>query len=183
NAAAGAGASAGGAAHGARSGRNRRLGRTRHPAHRSACRRARRDRRSGRRAARHGRRSRRRARRRRPLAARPAMTPLQFEAQHAAAWQELGAALAAMARQRGSAPADRARIAALYRVACEHLAIAESRSYPVWLIERLEVLTSRGHQLVYRQTDFGIDKLRRLFGIDFPAAVRAYRLQMLVALL
>ena len=110
------------------------------------------------------------------------MTPLQFEAQHAAAWQELEAALAPTSRKRGSAPADRARIAALYRAACEHLAIAESRSYPVWLIERLEALTSRGHQLIYRQADFGIDKLRRLFLIDFPSAVRAHRLQVLIAL-
>jgi len=110
------------------------------------------------------------------------MTPLQFEAQHAAAWQELEAALAPTSRMRRSAPADPARIAALYRAACEHLAIAESRSYPVWLIERLESLTSRGHQLIYRQADFGIDKLRRLFLIDFPCAVRAHRLQVLIAL-
>jgi uncharacterized membrane protein SpoIIM required for sporulation len=110
------------------------------------------------------------------------MTPLQFESQHAAAWQELEAALAPMSRKRATAPTDRARIAALYRAACEHLAIAESRSYPVWLIERLEALTSRGHQLIYRQADFGIDKLRRLFGVDFPTAVRAHWLQMLIAL-
>jgi len=110
------------------------------------------------------------------------MTPLQFEAQHVAAWQELEAALAPASRKRKSAPADRARVAALYRAACEHLAMAESRSYPVWLIERLEALTSRGHQLIYRQADFGIDKLRRLFAVDFPRAVRAHRLQVLIAL-
>ena len=110
------------------------------------------------------------------------MTPLQFEAQHAAEWNELDAALAPPARKRRSARADRARTAALYRAACEHLAIAESRSYPVWLIERLESLTARGHQLIYRQADFGVDKLRRLFLIDFPSAVRSYRLQVLIAL-
>ena len=97
------------------------------------------------------------------------MTPLQFEAQHAAAWQELDAALApTIAQARDRRRPTGARIAALYRAACEHLAIAESRSYPVWLIERLEALTSRGHQLIYRQADFGIDKLRRLFLVDFP---------------
>jgi uncharacterized membrane protein SpoIIM required for sporulation len=110
------------------------------------------------------------------------MTPLQFEAQHAAAWQELEAALAPAPRKRKTAPADRARIAALYRAACEDLAIAESRSYPVWLIERLEALTSRGHQLIYAQADFGIDKLRRLFLVDFPSAVRAHRVPVLIAL-
>jgi uncharacterized membrane protein SpoIIM required for sporulation len=110
------------------------------------------------------------------------MTPLEFEGRHAAAWQELETALASASRHRSKAAADRARIAALYRAACEHLAIAESRSYPVWLIERLEALTSRGHRLIYAQADFGIDKLRRLFLVDFPTAVRAHRLQVLVAL-
>ena len=110
------------------------------------------------------------------------MTPLQFEAKHGALWQELEAALAATSRKRGVAPADRARIAALYRTACEHLAIAETRSYPVWLIDRLASLTARGHQLIYRQGDFGVDTLRRLFLIDFPSAVRAHRLQVLIAL-
>jgi len=110
------------------------------------------------------------------------MTPLQFEAEHAAAWQELDAALAARTRRKAAAT-DRARIASLYRAACEHLAVAESRAYPVWLIERLESLTARGHQLIYRQTDFGLDKLARLFLVDFPAAVRAHRWHVLVALI
>jgi uncharacterized membrane protein SpoIIM required for sporulation len=110
------------------------------------------------------------------------MTPLQFEAEHAAAWQELDAALAARTRRKAGA-SDRARIASLYRAACEHLAVAESRAYPVWLIERLESLTARGHQLIYRQTDFGLDKLARLFLVDFPAAVRAHRWHVLVALI
>ena len=111
------------------------------------------------------------------------MTPLQFEAEHAAAWQELDAALAARTRRKAGARSDRARIASLYRAACEHLAVAESRAYPVWLIERLESLTARGHQLIYRQTDFGLDKLARLFLVDFPAAVRAHRWHVLVALI
>jgi uncharacterized membrane protein SpoIIM required for sporulation len=110
------------------------------------------------------------------------MTPLQFEAEHAAAWQELDAALAARTGRKAAA-IDRARIASLYRAACEHLAVAESRAYPVWLIERLESLTARGHQLIYRQTDFGLDKLARLFLVDFPAAVRAHRWHVLVALI
>jgi uncharacterized membrane protein SpoIIM required for sporulation len=111
------------------------------------------------------------------------MTPLQFEAQHDAAWRELDAALAAARKAQRGAGVDRARTAALYRMACEHLAIAEARSYPVWLIERLEALTARGHQLIYRQADFGVDKLRRLFLVDFPAAVRAHRLHVLIALI
>ena len=118
------------------------------------------------------------------------MTPLQFEARHVAAWQELESALTPP-RQRGwkgwagrrPPAADRARVAALYRAACEHLAAAEARSYPVWLIARLEALTARAHQLIYRQTDFGFDRLARLFLVDFPAAVRAHRWHVLVAAL
>ncbi len=108
------------------------------------------------------------------------MTPLQFEAEHSAAWQEFESALAGAPQRK--AAVDRAHVAALYRAACEHLAIAESRSYPVWLIDRLAALTARGHQLIYRQADFGFDALRRLFLVDFPAAVRAHRLQVLLAL-
>ena len=36
--------------------------------------------------------------------------------------------------------------------------------------------------MIYRQTDFGLDKLARLFLVDFPAAVRAHRWHVLVAL-
>ena len=117
------------------------------------------------------------------------MTPLHFESTHAAAWQELELALSVAPRARAAgrakaAPAaDPARVAALYRAACEHLAVAEARAYPVWLIARLQSLTARAHQRIYRQSDLGVDKLARLFLVDFPAAVRAHRLHVLVAAL
>ena len=67
------------------------------------------------------------------------MTPLQFEARYGARWDELEAALARLEGDRKSAKAvpardsahDPARVAALYRSACEHLALARSRDYPV----------------------------------------------------
>jgi uncharacterized membrane protein SpoIIM required for sporulation len=122
------------------------------------------------------------------------MTPLQFEASHEAAWRELEAACALSDRKprqraaqdgaaRAGAPVDRARFAELYRATCEHLALAQARAYPVALIERLEGLTARGHQRIYRQGDFGIARLGRLFLVDFPARVRAQRLEVLVALI
>jgi uncharacterized membrane protein SpoIIM required for sporulation len=121
------------------------------------------------------------------------MTPLQFEAAHDAQWRELEAACDAGAKRRrrkrregpadsGAASVDRARFADLYRATCEHLALAQARSYPVALIERLEGLTARGHQRIYRQADFGIGRLGRLFLVDFPAGVRAQRLEVLTAL-
>ena len=117
------------------------------------------------------------------------MTPLQFEAAHATTWQELEAALGPVRRRGGwrrkeqPAPAEPARVAALYRAACEHLAVAEARAYPVWMIARLESLTARAHRLIYRQHDLGFDALGRLFLVEFPAAVRAHRWHALVAAL
>jgi uncharacterized membrane protein SpoIIM required for sporulation len=119
------------------------------------------------------------------------MTPLQFEAAHQAAWRELEAACVTADKRRrrdsgqaaaaGSASIDRARFAELYRATCEHLALAQARSYPVALIERLEELTARGHQRIYRQGDFGIGRLGRLFLVDFPARVRAQWVEVLIA--
>ncbi|MEP7300367.1 MAG: stage II sporulation protein M [Caldimonas sp.] len=119
------------------------------------------------------------------------MTPLRFEEEHEAVWSELEASLGAAGRKKGRRPwgparepatLARDRFARLYRATCEHLAIAQARSYPVGLIDRLEALTARAHQRIYRQTDFGLGRLARLFLIDFPAAVRAHRLHVLIAL-
>jgi hypothetical protein len=64
------------------------------------------------------------------------MTPLQFESGYGATWDELEDAVSrlegtAMVRPRASrAPrkaVDAARVAALYRSTCEHLALARSR--------------------------------------------------------
>jgi uncharacterized membrane protein SpoIIM required for sporulation len=127
------------------------------------------------------------------------MTPLQFETGHAPLWRELEAALDRLengreskraarrrARLSGDTPSpspDPARLAALYRSVCEHLALARSRAYPVHLVARLEGLAARAHQLVYRRSDYGLARLAQLFLLDFPRAVRAHRRYVLVATL
>lgn len=104
------------------------------------------------------------------------MTPLQFEAQHADAWSELERQLSLAEQGRGQAGKwDAARLAALYRAACEHLALAQARSYPIGLTQRLEALAQRAHRLIYRRQDYGLAQLRRLALVDFPQAVRAHR--------
>ena len=122
------------------------------------------------------------------------MTPLQFEADYAPMWDELDAALAHVEAGRkmwsvswrkraapvGEAP-DSARLAKLYRAACEQLALARSRAYPARLTNRLESLTQRAHQLIYRRSDYGAARLARLFLLDFPQAVRAHWRHVLVA--
>ena len=69
----------------------------------------------------------------------------------------------------------------LYRAACEQLALARSRAYPVHLTSRLESLTQRAHQLIYRRTDYGAARFAQLFLLDFPQAVRAHWRYVLVA--
>lgn len=118
------------------------------------------------------------------------MTPLQFETRQRARWDELEQALAALEQghkakktSRAADPAalDPARLAALYRAACEDLALARSRAYPVHLTTRLEDLTHRAHQVIYRRSDYGLARLKRLALVDFPQSVRAHWRYMLVA--
>lgn len=121
------------------------------------------------------------------------MTPLQFEKMHASSWAELETALdrlegkqkvkKAKKGQPPVPPVDGARVAALYRRSCEHLALAQARAYPIHLTHSLETLTQRGHRLIYRQNDLGIARFKRLVLIDFPQSVRAHRWYLLAATL
>ncbi|MEO8248736.1 MAG: stage II sporulation protein M [Burkholderiales bacterium] len=108
------------------------------------------------------------------------MTPLQFEAAYGALWTELEAELKAA---EGRGKFDGARLTGLYRRACEHSALAQSRAYPIHLTERLETLTDRAHRLIYRKNDWGLAALARLLLIDFPEAVRAHRACLIAATL
>ena len=106
------------------------------------------------------------------------MTPLQFEALYQAEWAELEALLDRILGRAGSRSSAReeisgARVATLYRRACEQLALARARSYPAYLVDRLDRLTADGHQVIYRQHEFGAGRLKRMLAIDFPRAVRA----------
>ncbi len=106
------------------------------------------------------------------------MTPFQFEQRWSAQWDELAALLDAVegrtpARQRkarGDIEAE--RLAKLYRRVCEHLAAARARAYPVTLIARLDALSHRAHQVIYRRRDWGWAPLVQLVSRDFPQAVR-----------
>jgi uncharacterized membrane protein SpoIIM required for sporulation len=125
-----------------------------------------------------------------------AITPRKFEHDYAPLWAELERGLAALDAHgrrawRGrarSAPEGlptpgAARTAQLHRQCCEHLALARERAYPVHLVARLEALTSRAHQHIYRRHDYGLAALRELVLRDIPVAVRALRWHVLVAAL
>jgi uncharacterized membrane protein SpoIIM required for sporulation len=104
------------------------------------------------------------------------MTPLAFEALYQAEWQELEEHLDRLLKRTSKRPKEEPRgerVAALYRRACEHLALARARSYPAYLQDRLDRLTADAHQVIYQQREFGASALWRIVARDFPRAVRA----------
>ena len=98
------------------------------------------------------------------------MTALEFQTAHEALWAELEQAIGLPERK-----LDPQRFLALYRTCCEHLALAEARGFPSAITERLSIVTARAHQIVYRQSDFGIARIARVLLNRFPAMVRAHR--------
>lgn len=104
------------------------------------------------------------------------MTPLQFEQLHEADWLELEDCIKQL---KGSRKKRRdlqgARLAQLYRRACEQLAMARERAYPAYQIDRLQKMTSDAHQAIYQQHELGLNRLAKLFTEDFPCAVRAHK--------
>lgn len=107
------------------------------------------------------------------------MTPLHFEELYQSEWQELESLLdRAFDRKTGKVNLTSSirgeRVAALYRRACEHLALARARAYPAYLLDRLDRLTSDAHQVIYQRRELGFGALKRLIVADFPRAVRAH---------
>jgi uncharacterized membrane protein SpoIIM required for sporulation len=114
------------------------------------------------------------------------MTPLRFEQLYQDEWAELEVLLDRVigrqghkASRRFDVPGD--RVAALYRRACEHLALARARAYPPYILDRLERLTSEAHQVIYHRRVFGAQRLREMITHEFPQAVRRDAAYVLVA--
>ena len=108
------------------------------------------------------------------------MTPLRFEQLHQDEWSELEIAIGTVSTQTTSTsmslpPTPGARVALLYRRACEHLALARARAYPAYIVERLERITEDAHQQIYHRPEVGLGRLRRVLTYEFPASVRAHR--------
>lgn len=96
----------------------------------------------------------------------------QFEHMHAEEWRRFGETLNALER-RSKASANSATFPACYRRICQQLAIARSRGYSPYLVERLQALAMRGHQQLYRhRSHLRVDSLDFLFA-GFPRLVRA----------
>jgi uncharacterized membrane protein SpoIIM required for sporulation len=106
------------------------------------------------------------------------MTPLRFEELYHDEWTELETLIdRVLARDLGRSitdvPVHGDRIAALYRRACEHLALARARAYPAYIVDRLDRLTGEAHQLIYYRPEFGVARITRILSVEFPRAVRA----------
>jgi len=105
------------------------------------------------------------------------MSPLHFEQQYHAEWNELDQLLAQLQGRKAIKAKDKKaisgdRLAKLYRRACEHLALARARAYPAHIIERLDQLTADAHQAIYSRREFGFARLGKLVTQDFPRSVR-----------
>jgi uncharacterized membrane protein SpoIIM required for sporulation len=106
------------------------------------------------------------------------MTPLEFESSNEARWSELEKMLGRSERE--LAPE---RFLLLYRMCCEHLALAQARGFPPHVIDRLSIATGRAHQIAYRRSEFGVAKVVRVLSVTFPRMVRAHSAYMLAAAL
>ena len=104
------------------------------------------------------------------------MTPFDFQAANQASWNELESEL-----EREQHRLDPDKFLALYRLCCEHLALARSRSFPLHVIERLASITSRAHQIIYRQSDAGLARVAQALLAEFPATVRSHRAYVAIA--
>ena len=104
------------------------------------------------------------------------MTPFDFQAANQASWNELESELG-----REQQRLDPDKFLALYRLCCEHLALARSRSFPLHVIDRLASITSRAHQIIYRQSDAGLARVAQALLAEFPATVRSHRAYVAIA--
>ena len=97
------------------------------------------------------------------------MTPFDFQIANQASWNELESELG-----REQHRLDPDKFLALYRLCCEHLALARSRGFPLHVIERLSSITARAHQIIYRRSDAGLAQVARALLVEFPAMVRRH---------
>jgi uncharacterized membrane protein SpoIIM required for sporulation len=104
------------------------------------------------------------------------VTPFDFQTANQACWNELESELG-----REQHRLDPDKFLALYRLCCEHLALARSRSFPLHVIERLSSITSRAHQIIYRRSDAGLAQVARALLVEFPAMVRRHWAYVAVA--
>lgn len=99
----------------------------------------------------------------------------QFEADHAALWQEIAAILDGSQSERRALPA-------LYRRLCQCLALCRQRGYSPAVADYLQKMVGDCHRLLYGSAVHRPNTLLRWMMVDFPCRVRAEWRLLLVAL-
>jgi uncharacterized membrane protein SpoIIM required for sporulation len=115
------------------------------------------------------------------------VTPLQFEQLYQDGWAELEKLVGEVDRLKAFRKSTRVavdgeRLAALYRKACEHLALARARAYPSYILDRLDRVTARAHQVIYQHRGLGVSRITQFFAADFPRAVREHAVYVWIAI-
>jgi uncharacterized membrane protein SpoIIM required for sporulation len=103
-----------------------------------------------------------------------------FLARHEPEWAELDAWFAARGApraggRRGPAEAfDDLEFPNRYRRVCQQLALAQRRGYSPRVLDRLETLAQRGHDVLYRPPAPRWQRLLAFFAADYPRLVRRH---------
>lgn len=102
------------------------------------------------------------------------MTAADFVKRRRDDWVELEQMLSdsSLGRRLRGSPEGVSRMAALFRSACSDLARARSSGYPEDLIDYLNSLTARCHNLFYVAPPYPLDRIWRFFTRTFPLAIR-----------
>lgn len=103
------------------------------------------------------------------------MKQSQFEKRYQTLWMEMEALLGSKPKSAAKSKewkAARRGFPEKYRRICAHLAVARDRNYSVTLIQKLEDLALRSHQLLYGARGGTKVRVIKYFLNDFPALIR-----------
>ena len=96
----------------------------------------------------------------------------RFVERYAGEWRALAGLLEGLEGGGGAAGADAATLPRRYRCLTQHLALARARGYSIGLVERLESLAFRGHQLLYQHREPFAAACVRYLALEFPVRLR-----------
>ncbi len=112
------------------------------------------------------------------------MSQDQFEAKHQATWAQFEGMvkeLEAFKPAKGNKSYQSFPMA--YRQMCKHLSLAQSRCYSAHIVDRLNQLVLKGHDLLYKERYLLLRRIAFFFSSTFPEAVRKERLLFVVCLM
>lgn len=116
----------------------------------------------------------------------PTFSTSRFRAEREADWIAFDLLLTKLEKRGATALSSEEllQLPLLYRATLSSLSIARATSLDKALLDHLEALSIRGYFLVYGVRESRIDRLRRFFRYDWPAAVRAvWKETVLIALI